>query len=223
MRACLIAASTSLVLLIAPAATAVPRGDEGTVGWQYLGPWRPAASYVAGDVVRYKGASYVAVQDSKGKSPTKKTHWGLLARDGSTGAAGAAGATGPVGAKGATGEPGAQGAQGAQGPQGPQGPAGQPGISGYQQITQTSQVFPGINSAPNPSGPIRATCPAGTEVLSGGETFSSADPNWIGSVKVTTSQPFAAGGDVGWETRIANDTFAMAVDVTVTAICAKVG
>ena len=226
MRAPMIAASTSILLLLAPAASAVPQGDEGNVGWQYLGPWRPAVSYVAGDVVRYKGASYVAVQDSKGKSPTKKAYWGLLARDGSTGAAGAAGATGPVGTKGATGEAGPAGAQGPQGPQGqqgPQGPAGQPGISGYEQITQTAQVFPGTNLAPNPSAPIRATCPAGTQVLSGGETFSSGNPSWIGSVKVTTSQPFADGGDVGWETRIANDSFAMAVDVTVTAICANVG
>ena len=219
MRASMIAASTSILLHIAPAATAVPQGDEGNVGWQYLGTWKPAVSYVAGDVVRYKGASYVAVKDSKGKSPTKRAYWGLLARDGSTGAAGAAGATGPAGAKGATGE---MGAAGPQGPQGPQGTPGKPGISGYEQVTETAQVFPGTNSAPNPSAPVRATCPAGTKVLSGGETFSSVNPTWIGSVKVTTSQPFSDGGNVGWEAQIANDSFAMAVDVTVTAVCANI-
>lgn len=212
-----------MLLCAGSAAMAAPAADDGpTIGWQYTGVWRAAKTYTQGDVVRYKGGSYVALGRSTGKSPTKKTYWGLIARDGSTGAAGAAGARGDQGATGAQGPRGETGPAGPTGPTGPRGPAGEPGVSGYTQVTQTSQVFPGTNSAPNPSGPIRATCPAGTTVLSGGETFSSANPSWIGSVKVTTSQPFTDSGTNGWEVQVANDGFAMAIDVTVTAVCATV-
>ncbi len=224
----------AVLLLAGPAAAVVPTGEDDVVvqQWQYRGKWSANKNYRAGDVVRFSGASYVALRTSTGKKPTNKTFWGLLARDGSTGAAGAAGPAGPkgeTGAKGATGPEGPTGPQGPTGPLGPTGVAGPTGatgpagVSGYEQVTETTQVFPGTNNPPNPSDPIRATCPAGKVVLSGGATFSSTTPAWIGAVKATTSQPFSDAGDVGWEVQIANDTFSMAIDVTVTAICATVG
>lgn len=216
MRTTLIACSASLLLLTAPAVALA--GDEPvTVGWEYRGVWSASKSYLKGDVVRFQGASFVAVRRSSGKEPTKRAFWGLIARDGKTGAAGAAGAQGPKGEAGAI---GASGPKGPQGPQGPQGIPGAPGVSNYQSVSQSAKIYPGTNFAPNPSDPVRATCPAGTSVISGGQTFSSATPAWIGSVKVTTSQPFTDGADSGWEVALANDTFSMEIDITVTALCA---
>ena len=87
---------------------------------------------------------------------------------GQPGATGATGAPGPQGEKGDKGDPGpvgADGQPGAQGPQGEQGPAGSPGqngLSGYE-ITTGELIL-----SPNSGTFVRALCPAGKTVLSGG-------------------------------------------------------
>lgn len=216
LGACTVAAA---MVLSVPAASAVPAGDgDNGVSWQYQGKWNASTTYRPGDVVRHKGASYVALRTSTGKTPTKRTFWGLIARDGAKGATGAAGAVGPAGPQGPKGDTGPKGETGAKGEK------GDPGVSDYSQVTQAGEVFASQTAV---SDPVRATCPAGTTVLSGGYTMpirNQGDTSgWVSSAKVSASQPFADGGDVGWEVRFVNASqFGVMVPVTVTAVCAKV-
>ncbi len=191
-------------------------GGEIAATWSYRGTWSANTSYAPGSVVRYRNASYVARRASTGKKPTRRFYWGLLAKDGAPGPAGAAGVAGPVGATGSTGNTGAQG---------PAGPKGEPGLSGYEQVANSGTVYPGTGNGQNPSQPVRAVCPAGTSVLSGGYNLPWApgdNSGWVSSVKVASSRPFTDGADKGWEVTLVNNSFQLGVTVEVTAVCATV-
>jgi len=210
------AVAALLLLPVAGPASAAPSDTDGgeiAASWVYRGVWSANKTYAQGSVVRYQNASYVARRASTGKKPTKSFYWGLLARDGAPGPAGAAGAAGPVGATGSTGA------------QGPAGPKGEPGISGYEQVETSGTVYPGNGNGQNPSPAVRAVCPAGTAVLSGGYNLpwvQGDNSGWVSSVKVASSRPFTDGADKGWEVTLVNNSFQIGVTVQVTAVCATV-
>lgn len=223
MRSLVITAlAAGLILSPVAPASAESNGEQNnpaTVSWDYRGVWKSGSTYRKGDVVRHSGASYVALRKSKGKKPPRRAYWGVLAKDGAQGVQGAAGVAGPVGAQGPTGPKGATGAVGATGPTGPA------GMSDYQVVTNTLQTYAQSGNQ-NPSNPVRAECPAGTSVISGGFTLpwqSGDDYGWVSSVKVSTSQPYTSGGTSGWEVAVVNNSTTMlAITVTTTAVCAKV-
>lgn len=108
------------------------------VDLSWRGAWDAEATYAPGQVVSYRGASYVAERDNSGTQPgvcdARDCAWAVMALSG---------AQGPKGDQGPAGTPGAQGQQGAAGTQGAQGPAGTPG----------SQGPPGGQGPPGPQGP----------------------------------------------------------------------
>lgn len=78
-----------------PAGATGPTGPSGT---RWRGPWAPVISYVANDIVRYLGSSYIAIAASTGNVPsTSPTEWTLFASIGDTGPTGSVGPTGPTG------------------------------------------------------------------------------------------------------------------------------
>lgn len=81
--------------------------------WVQRGNWKASKHYDVGNVVRYRGKSYVAVKPNTGHKPRKSKKWRVVAADGHTGP------TGPTGPTGATGPTGHTGPTGAQGPVGP--------------------------------------------------------------------------------------------------------
>src|SRR5438105_15209075 len=88
--------------------------------------------------------------------------WNVEGQAGPTGPTGPTGAQGPQGPTGATGATGPQGAQGPTGPQGatgPTGPQGPPGVSGYQIVSASADIGPGVAAAGT------LPCPAGNHVL----------------------------------------------------------
>lgn len=100
------------------------------LGLVWRGEWRPGRQYEIGDAVAYQGASYLAVQQSKGPRPANSARWTRLAAKGDIGGRGDAGPQGEPGVQGATGETGPAGPQGPSGPEGPAGPEGPQGVQG---------------------------------------------------------------------------------------------
>jgi hypothetical protein len=80
--------------------------------------WSSSATYSAGNVVTYQGASYISlVSNNKNVTPSSSTSaWAILDPPGVTGASGPAGPQGPGGGPGAPGTAGAAGPQGLMGP-----------------------------------------------------------------------------------------------------------
>lgn len=145
--------------------------------------------------------------------------WNAEGQTGSTGPTGPTGPQGPTGATGATGPQGPTGAQGPTGPQGatgpsgPQGPPGADGVSGYEIISASADIGPGVSAA----GTI--PCSAGKHVTGGGWT---TDQFFATGVFVNQSGPNADG--TGWTGSIQNtNTSGGTVHVTLSAICADVG
>jgi hypothetical protein len=176
-----------------------PAGANGT-GFNFRNGFDNSASYVANDVVTYKGSSYIATSASVGPSnptpDTNTTAWTIMAAQGATGAAGAQGPTGSAGAAGGPGPAGAQGPAGPTGPTGPIGLTGPPGsgggFSGIQEFTNTGTF----------------TVPAGvTHVLielwgGGGGGGGSGSPelltNAYGQYYYCTAAGGGAGGAAGY-------------------------
>jgi len=114
-----------------------PRGDDHDTRVpieNFRGTWTETARYSRGNVVSFRGASYIAlVENSRVEPDTHTGDWAVLAAAGVPGAAGPpgpAGATGPAGPTGAAGPPGAPGAMGPPGATGPAGPRGATGLPG---------------------------------------------------------------------------------------------
>lgn len=113
----------------------------------FRGTWSAITLYSSGDVVGYRGQSYIAQSENSNRSPAIDTAvWYLLAAQGSQGVPGQQGLKGdpgPVGATGAKGSPGPMGATGskggtgAQGATGAQGPAGPTPVYGYRLVVGT--------------------------------------------------------------------------------------
>jgi len=113
--------------------------------------------------------------------------------------------------QGPTGPQGVQGPTGPQGATGPQGPTGADGVSGYEIVSASAAIGPGVIAF----GTI--PCPAGKHVTGGGWTLD--DP--IGrDVFVNQSGPNSDG--TGWTGSIENTNTSGLVTVTLSAICADV-
>src|SRR5262249_20640409 len=116
--------STTGAMRVIDAAAQACTGSEYQITWnrgfRWRGPWNPETLYAQGDVVSYKGSSWISTcPTSLGKVPSPKSKcWQLVASVGSAG---------PQGIQGIQ---GIKGDQGVQGIQGVPGPAGLPGTSG---------------------------------------------------------------------------------------------
>ena len=114
----------------------VPANATSVAITTFKGPWVSTAAYSPGQVVIYKGASYICLVKNTDVLPSADTgDWSILdapGAKGATGPQGPSGPTGPTGATGPTGPQGAQGLQGSTGAQGPTGPVGPKGATGAQ-------------------------------------------------------------------------------------------
>jgi hypothetical protein len=191
-----------------------PAGPQGS-GFRFRGNWDGFTGYLAGDVARFSGVIWLATADVGYDCPdgdicfaaispdADVTHWTPFVHDGATGPKGATGATGATGSTGAT------------GPQGPIGPQGSPGMSGYVIARASGQA------APHAQAFVTANCPAGKMVIGGGySTFM----NVIES-EPYQNNPVSDGATVAtsWFVNVSNPSSQYTYDVTVWAICAKVG
>jgi hypothetical protein len=211
--------------------------ESEPVALMWRGPWDAEAKYAPGQVVSYKGASYVADEENGGREPDpaceKECVWSSmgLGAEGPQGPKGDAGPAGPKGDPGAQGAQGLQGAQGQQGPQGPQGtqgprgfsgaqgaqgaqgpagPQGTPGVSGYQIVTTGLDVGGWTNGA------TQAICPSGKVALGGGV--------WTNHMTIERSAPMMGlpqtGTAIGWYGAVRN-SFVSGDRMTVYVICAN--
>lgn len=118
----------------------------------YRGAWLSTATYGAGAVVTFGGASYICLVGNSGVEPgTSTADWAILDAPGVAGAAGPAGPAGPAGATGGMGPAGSAGPAGPVGPTGAQGSIGNTGAAGT----------PGAAGAQGPQGLQGSTGPAG--------------------------------------------------------------
>lgn len=124
-----------------------PRGagfGGGGATMNFRGDWDGGVGYLTGDVVTFKGAAYVAADETKDEPPGGA--WALLV-DTSQGPEGSPGPAGPAGPKGDKGDPGTAGANG--------------GLAGLEVV---------FVRAPGGTKDFRANCPSG-KVAIAGEVF----------------------------------------------------
>lgn len=161
--------------------------DEVRIGFSaftWKGDWAADVTYEAGDVVSYRGSTYVASRSVSGRPPLNKKHWNRIAAKGDDGAAGKDGAPGSEGPKGDKGDPGEKGDAGAEGragekgdtgvqgekgdvgAQGPQGEAGAQGEVGAQG-PKGDRGDPGDAGPAGAKGDIGAQGPAGQDGAQG--------------------------------------------------------
>ncbi|MDQ1709020.1 MAG: hypothetical protein QOG49_405 [Frankiaceae bacterium] len=212
------AKSTGRLRVIDVATGAHCATTETSLGWsrgyRYRAAWNARTSYAAGDVVLWRGTSYLAKTASRAKQPVAGTWWGILAAAGARGASGPtgpAGATGPAGPAGTNGTNGVNGTNGINGTNGVNGTAGTAGISGYSQVNSPAVTVAGTAGS---IGSATAVCPAGTSVLGGGY-FT----NPTAGIVATRSEP--SSSSPGWFLVVRNDSGASTV-IQAYAICAIV-
>jgi hypothetical protein len=154
------------ILFFAALGAVLPEGLHAATSvaiTNFRGAWVSTASYSAGAVVTYNGASYICIVKNTNVQPTNATDWSILdapGAPGAPGAAGPAGSPGPQGPAGATGATGSQGAMGAPGPMGPAGAPGAMGPAGVQGVAGSTGAA-GSPGPAGPQGPRGATGPQG--------------------------------------------------------------
>lgn len=91
-----------------------PAGPIGPAGLTWKGQWAVGTSYTPDSAVGFEGASYFALRENTGKSPSSSPEdWALLASQGVRGPQGLQGVAGPAGTQGIQGVKGDTGATGA--------------------------------------------------------------------------------------------------------------
>lgn len=101
----------------------LPVDPEVVVAWQ--GEWTWERTYTRGQLVSFRGSSYLALEDNELREPDEASGvWALVAQRGRQGPRGATGQEGDRGPRGFTGSPGQAG------PAGPKGDPGDPGSGG---------------------------------------------------------------------------------------------
>ncbi|WP_338597093.1 exosporium glycoprotein BclB-related protein [Clostridium baratii] len=131
-----------------------PTGATG-VGLSGIVAFNPEdeAGYRIGQVVTYKGSTYIVNNDSPTGVPGESPDYELIAAAGLQGPQGLVGPTGATGVQGLIGPTGATGVQGEVGPQGPQGVVGPTGATGAQGLIGPT----GATGAQGLIGPTGAT------------------------------------------------------------------
>ena len=176
-----------------------PQGPQGLVGPTGVGlsgivAFNPEdeAGYSKGQVVTYKGSTYIVNNDSPTGVPGESPDYqliaaaglqgpqGLVGPTGATGAQGLIGPTGATGAQGIAGPTGATGAQGLIGLQGPQGLVGPTGATGAQGLI-------GPTGATGPQGLIGPTGATGAQGIAG-PTGATGAQGLIGPTGATGAQ-----------------------------------
>src|SRR5437016_5407071 len=90
-----------IAALLLNAAVVEPASAVNVNITNFRGAWVSTASYGAGVVVTYNGASYICLVGNKGVAPnTNTTDWAILDAPGATGPTGPAGPQGPAGPTG---------------------------------------------------------------------------------------------------------------------------
>ena len=170
-----------------------PTGATG-VGLSGIVAFNPEdeAGYRIGQVVTYKGSTYIVNNDSPTGVPGESPDYqliaaaglqgpqGLVGPTGATGAQGLIGPTGATGAQGIAGPTGATGAQGLIGLQGPQGLVGPTGATGAQGLI-------GPTGATGPQGLIGPTGATGAQGIAG-PTGATGAQGLIGPTGATGAQ-----------------------------------
>jgi hypothetical protein len=138
---------------------------------------------------------------------------------GPTGVAGATGATGPEGPSGpagAMGPAGPSGPSGAVGATGPTGPSGAAGVIGWEQVKVLAGFGRALPALPNTDVVIRAQCPMGKRLLSGGYVV---DDIGYALDLIKADGPALNDSERAYELNFFNTTD-LNLRVTVTATCA---
>lgn len=149
-----------------------PPGVSGSILASWTGDWDPGTEYLAGEVARHSGSTYLADVQHIGSEPPS-AEWEAIAVKGDTGPQGPQGIQG---ATGATGPAGSQGPAGDAGPQGPQGPQGVPGPAG--DTGPQGPAGPAGDDGPaGPQGPEGAQGPAGVD----GNILATWQGDWVSS------------------------------------------
>jgi hypothetical protein len=148
-------------------AAGLDSGDDGSLNplgagfggggatMNFRGDYDSGASYLTGDVVTFKGAAYVAGDETKDSPPDAP--WVLLALQDAATVEGPQGPPGPQGPAGPSGAPGASGVPGTGGGGTPAGV-----MSGFEVVTARDQVR--VNS----SGAATGVCPTGKRAIGAG-------------------------------------------------------
>ncbi|STB00796.1 exosporium glycoprotein BclB-related protein [Clostridium baratii] len=158
-----------------------PTGATG-VGLSGIVAFNPEdeAGYRIGQVVTYKGSTYIVNNDSPTGVPGESPDYQLIAAAGLQGPQGLVGPTGATGAQGIAGPTGATGAQGLIGLQGPQGLVGPTGATGAQGLI-------GPTGATGPQGLIGPTGATGAQGIAG-PTGATGAQGLIGPTGATGAQ-----------------------------------
>lgn len=120
---CIVSLEAKNVTTTAVVANCGPRGVTPR------GAWRRQDSYLADDLVTFRGSTWRALAESEGEQPgSDEAAWEQFVAKGRAGDAGPAGPAGEPGSDGAQGPAGVAGPIGPQGPVGPQGPKGDVGV-----------------------------------------------------------------------------------------------
>ncbi|BFK80181.1 hypothetical protein I3900191A7_03260 [Clostridium baratii] len=190
--------------LIAAAGLQGPQGLVGPTGVGLSGivAFNPEdeAGYSKGQVVTYKGSTYIVNNDSPTGVPGESPDYELIAAAGlqgpqglvgPTGATGVGliGPTGATGAQGLIGPTGATGVQGEIGPQGPQGLVGPTGATGAQGLIGPTGAT-GVQGEVGPQGPQGLVGPTGATGAQGliGPTGATGAQGLVGPTGATGAQ-----------------------------------
>ncbi|MFN7003524.1 MAG: collagen-like protein [Roseinatronobacter sp.] len=125
---------SALVILTTPGSAHAEIDKPPAISdWTYQGAWQRTHPYKRGDLVSFRGGSYVALKPHMRERPVvgeTSLYWGVIAVRGRRGPEGPEGPRGPRGAPGPQGDAGVQGIPGPPGPEGPQGARGARGPAG---------------------------------------------------------------------------------------------
>lgn len=105
-----------------------PQPVDPDVVIQWQGEWTWERGYTRGQLVSFRGSSYLALEDNELREPDESPGvWALVAKRGRQGERGPLGPAGERGPRGNTGSPGSSGPQGIQGVKGDPGDSGSGG------------------------------------------------------------------------------------------------
>jgi hypothetical protein len=191
-----------------PAGVTGPEGPSGPAGAS--GPSGPAGPVGAAGPT---GATGLEGPSGPAGATGPSGPAGPVGLAGATGATGPDGPSGPAGAMGPAGPSGPSGAVGATGPTGPSGAAG---VIGWEQVRVLAGFGRALPALPNTNVIIRAQCPIGKRLLSGG--YAVEDNGYTLDV-INADGPALNDSERAYELNFFN-TSDLNLRVTVTVTCA---
>jgi hypothetical protein len=231
--------SNCIVIFVTGTGTLAAPISNCTRGNIARGYWSASKPYQPGDLVLFRGSSWVALLDNQGKPPNVYSagasatvspnelvaYWAIYAKGGD---AGARGATGLAGVKGGIGDDGPKGPRGDPGPRGPKGFAGDPGSDGEPGIYADAHIVTRTCSDGDFDGTggsyyyCIAACPLGQASVTGWqlEDFYGYEASVTDAVLIDTDDYAYEDFDDQFDNREAVVVRAASDDVTVKAAIA---